>query len=202
MIKNDFNDNVVSEFLMLVPKLEDLNLENFLDKLPELYKKYTGLNYSLTESLPFKELTTLLKPANIQDYTRLLVVASLIFVEGEKKDEYPKLLKSFNIFSSSIEDGLDLNDSKFKELFLDLLDSLREYTLPLDLSLDIFNHYKTLNAFDKGEDCLYEIVEDNPSKKNILIDYYTYLLTLEENILTKGGLSKDEVLNSLEDIRK
>lgn len=200
MIKNDFNDNVVSEFLMLVPKLEDLNLEDFNSDITELYKKYTGFNYLLIENLPYEEIVHLLKPSKVEDYTRLLIVAALVFIEGTKHSDYFRILKAYNIFSTSIEKGLDIKESKFRTLFLKILENLREFELPTNLQYQIFNYYKYLGEYAKGEDTLYELTEIDESYHNHLYEYYEFLLILEDSALEKGGLSRDEVKESLRDL--
>lgn len=197
MIKNDFNEKIVSEFLMTIPKLEELDLETFNNDINELYKKYTGFNYLLLQNLPYDEIINLLKPSRIEDYTRLLVVATLIFIEGNKQEDYFKLMKSYNIFTSSINKGLDIKESKFKLLFLNLLDYLREYELATNLQYEIFNYYKFLGEYAKGEDSLCELIDSDGSFKNHLSEYYNFLLTLDNNTLEEGGLTTDEVVEAL-----
>lgn len=200
MIKNDFNDNVVSEFLMIIPKLEELDIESFNKDITELYKKYTGYNYLVIENLPYEEIVNLLKPSRIEDYTRLLIVATLIFLEGIKLEDYFRMMKSYNIFNTSIEKGLDTKESKFKIVFLKILESLRDFELPSTLYYQIFNHYKYMGEYAKGEDCLYELVELDSSYQNHLQEYYEFLLILNDNELENGGLNKDEVEESLREL--
>lgn len=200
MIKNDFNDNVVSEFLMIIPRLEELDLESFNKDITELYKKYTGYNYLVMENLPYEEIVNLLKPSRVEDYTRLLIVATLIFLEGTKQEDYFRIMKAYNIFNTSVEKGLDIKESKFRIVFLKILESLRDFELPSALHYQVFNHYKYAGEYAKGEDCLYELVELDSSYNNHLQEYYEFLLVLDDQELEDGGLNKDEVEESLREL--
>lgn len=200
MIKNDFNDNVVSEFLMIIPRLEELDLESFNKDITELYKKYTGYNYLVMENLPYEEIVNLLKPSRVEDYTRLLIVATLIFLEGTKQEDYFIIMKAYNIFNTSVEKGLDIKESKFRIVFLKILESLRDFELPSALHYQVFNHYKYAGEYAKGEDCLYELVELDSSYNNHLQEYYEFLLVLDDQELEDGGLNKDEVEESLREL--
>ena len=200
MIKNDLSDKIVADFLMTVPNIEDMDLEDFRNNIIEIYKQYTGFNYDLLKSLPSQELINLLTNERIKDFSRVLIVSTLLFIEGIKEENYSKINKSYEIFEMSIDRDLDIKDSKFKSEFIKIMDALREYELPDELLHKLFTYYKDLSEYVKAEDSIYELAENNPHYTSALIDFYSYLLALDDEILEANDFTREEIQEQLSEI--
>jgi hypothetical protein len=197
MIKNDLSDKIVADFLMKVPSIEDMDLEDFRNNIIEIYKQYTGFNYDLLKSLPSQELINLLTNERIKDFSRVLIVSSLLFIEGFKEENYSKINKSYEIFEMSIDRDFDLKDSQFKSEFIKIMDALREYELPDELQHKLFTYYKDLNEYVKAEDTIYELAENNNHYTSTLVDFYSYLLSLDDEILDANDFTREEIQEQL-----
>ncbi|MEQ8153941.1 MAG: DUF6483 family protein [Clostridiaceae bacterium] len=200
MIKNDLNDKIIAEFFSKIPDLEELDSEGFKKNIVDTYKQYTGFNYDLLKTLPSQELMNLLTNERINDFSRVLIVSVLLFIEGTKDDNYSNLYKSFEIFKQSLDKGFDIEESQFRGELLKLMESLREYELPEELQLEIFSYYKDLKQYADAEDTLYELAENNPEYIPALTDYYNFLLSLGSEVLAEEDITKEEIRESLNEI--
>ncbi|MBL4932874.1 DUF6483 family protein [Clostridium paridis] len=200
MIKNDLSDKIVADFLMKVPNIEDMDLEDFRNNIIEIYKQYTGFNYDLLKSLPSQELINLLTNERIKDFSRVLIVSTLLFIEGIKEENYAKINKSYEIFELSLDRDFDVKDSQFKGEFIKIMDALREYELPDELQHKLFTYYKDLNEYVKAEDAIYELAENNSHYTSELIDFYSYLLALDDEILEANDFTREEIQEQLSEI--
>ncbi|MDD7794660.1 DUF6483 family protein [Clostridium sp. 'White wine YQ'] len=200
MIKNDLSDKIVADFLMKVPNIEDMDLEDFRNNIIEIYKQYTGFNYDLLKSLPSQELINLLTNERIKDFSRVLIVSTLLFIEGIKEENYSKINKSYEIFELSLDRDFDVKDSQFKGEFIKIMDALREYELPDELQHKLFTYYKDLNEYVKAEDSIYELAENNPHYTSALIDFYSYLLALDDETLEANDFTREEIQEQLSEV--
>ncbi|WP_238883175.1 DUF6483 family protein [Clostridium sp. YIM B02551] len=200
MIKNDLSDKIVADFLMKVPNIEDMDLEDFRNNIIEIYKQYTGFNYDLLKSLPSQELINLLTNERIKDFSRVLIVSTLLFIEGIKEENYSKINKSYEIFELSLDRDFDVKDSQFKGEFIKIMDALREYELPDELQHKLFTYYKDLNEYVKAEDAIYELAENNTHYTSELVDFYIYLLALDDEILEANDFTREEIQEQLSEI--
>lgn len=208
MIKNDFKDNIVEEFLLTLEEIKrnDPGNDTTLSLITESCKKYLGFNYTLLSSLAFDDLVKMLNNNRITDYTKITLLGILIkeeavFLEKNNNTDFlKKYIKSFSILSKIAIEKYETKFKDFQEDLSSIIDKLLQYQLPTDTSKEIFKTLEELGKFSKAEDLAYEILEDDTDFKENLKEFYERILNLEDDIIIKGNLTRDEILVSISEL--
>lgn len=208
MIKNDFKDNIVEEFLLTLEEIKrnEANNESTLPLVMESCKKYLGFNYTLLSSLAFDDLVKMLNHNRINDYTKITLLGILIreeaaFLEKNNNSDFlKKYIKSFSILSKIAIEKYETKLKNFHEDLNSIIDKLLKYQLPIDTSKEIFKTLEILGNFSKAEDLAYEILEDDTTFKEDLKEFYERILILEDDMIIEGDLTRDEILTSIKEL--
>ncbi len=71
------------------------------------------------------------------------------------------------------------------------------YEIPLNIKEKLFRYYEFTGKYDKAENILYELIEEDSNYINEGIRFYIRLVSKSEDELKKGNLPKIEVNEGL-----
>ncbi|MEZ4636236.1 MAG: DUF6483 family protein [Caldilineaceae bacterium] len=86
----------------------------------------------------------------------------------------------------------------------DLAEALNGYLLPPATNLRLFRYYEENSLFADAEDQFFSMLDEEPESPELLelgIAFYERLLNLPDDVLEEGGLPREEVVASLEEIK-
>lgn len=207
MIKNDFKENLVDEFLISMEEIKrNKGDESSLNLINESCKKHLGFNYSLLSALNFDDLVKILNHNRIDDYTKITLLGILMVEEAsvlEKSNNtqfFNKYLGAFSILSKLAIEKKKTTFANYIDNLNYVIDKLLQFKLSLQTSKEIFSALEAINNFSKAEDLGFEILDEEDEFKNELRAFYNRLLTLNDDTLLKGNLTREEILESIEEL--
>lgn len=168
-----------------------------------------GLNTDTLERLPASNLKDVLgsDPALLQ--SRLYTAGVLLKEKAEILDEMGKESETAGLYTKSLRlmtehiDGIEELDGKKGIATVDaVVDKLREYELPPDLKRRLVEYFEYSGRYDKSEDLIFEIVEDDSSFVPEGISFYERLLAKSDAELENGRLPRGEVEDSLNELQR
>lgn len=168
-----------------------------------------GLNTDTIERLPTEGLKSVLgtDPALLQ--SRMYTAGVLLKAKGEilelmdgEKDSAALFLKSLRLLTDEIK-GVETIDGEKGIANIDaVVDRLKEYELPADIKRRLVEYFGYSGRYDKSEDIIFELVEDEPEFLPEGISFYENLLKKSDAELESGHLPRNEAQDALDDLRK
>ncbi|OPJ62407.1 DUF6483 family protein [Clostridium oryzae] len=216
MIKNDILTEKLKELSRVLTTILDYTNKDEIikswDTLNKAYRKLMGINSSMAINLSYSDLMKFIGAYESPETVNLVVTGKLLKVhaylcsiQGDEVSALSQSVKSaeilINALLSDFETAIDLCLDDIDEI----INVISEYEIPLDCKYLIFKYYEAITRFDKAEDYLFEMREQNKESDFIKEEgekFYEKLLTLPETVLEKGNLPIDEVKDSLESFRK
>ena len=168
-----------------------------------------GLNTETLERLPASNLKDVLgsDPALLQ--SRLYTAGVLLKEKAEILDEMGKegetaamYMKSLRLMTEYINGIEELDGRKGIATVDAVVGKLRDYELPADLKRRLVEYFEYSGRYDKSEDLIFEMVEDDPSFVPEGITFYERLLTKSDAELENGRLPRSEVEDALNELQK
>ncbi len=166
-----------------------------------------GLNTDTILLLPVDRLKDVLgsDPALLQ--SRLYTAGVLLKEKGEilalmdKEEESAGLyVKSLRLMTEDMR-GLDDLDGKKAIATVDsVVDRLKGYELPIDLKRRLVEYFEYSGRYDKSEDLIFEIVEDDSAFLPEGISFYERLLAKTDAQLDSGRLPRNEAEDALKEL--
>lgn len=168
-----------------------------------------GLNTDTIERLPTEGLKSVLgsDPALVQ--SKLYTAGVLLKEKGEilelkdtEADSAGIFLKSLRLMTEEMK-GIEEVDGKKAISTIDtVIGRLKEYDLPPDMKRRLVEYFEYSGRYDKSEDVIFEIVEQEPGFLPEAIAFYERLLSKSDAELEKGHLPRNEINEALEDLRR
>jgi hypothetical protein len=171
-------------------------------------KSLLGLDFDLIKSLEAENIIEKLSHNNDIDYDKLLITGRLLFEYAEIHKINQTIPLAFEFYSKSFKLYMKLLMSDYEiQKDMDVLDDivifLNEYELNNDTKFLLSIYYEKIGKFAKAEDLIYELVEKNyDSIFKHAQDFYLRLMSKQDEALIKGDLSKDELQEGLNYIKK
>ncbi|MBB3108518.1 hypothetical protein FHS18_000546 [Paenibacillus phyllosphaerae] len=175
-----------------------------LQFIDEQLDKLFRMNGKLIRSLSDTDLIKMMSRNGVVETANVQSIALLLKEEGDLHEEmedpeaaYASRLKSLHLFARmALLDAQPLVKPA-AEMTMELLQTLRQYELPSQTKLLMAEFYEGERRYDKAEDMNYELMEDGVLPAEEMGEFYRRLLLLPEDILTAGGLPRDEVSDGL-----
>lgn len=168
-----------------------------------------GLNTDTIERLPTEGLKSVLgsDPALLQ--SKLYTAGVLLKEKGEilelkdtESDSPALFLKSLRLMTEEIK-GIEEVDGRKAIATIDaVIDRLKEYELPPDVKRRLVEYFGYSGRYDKSEDIIFEMVEQEPEFLQEGITFYEKLLSKSDAELESGHLPRNEVRDALDDLRR
>jgi len=182
--------------------------EKALTETDNCARTVLGLNIDLIERMPVAGLVDLLGSDPALLHSKLYVAGSLLKEKGEIlefqeiEDEGMSLyMKSLSLFMQGMPANEDLEEKGIRAVDF-VLDKLKFYELPVELKKQLVVFFESIKRFDKSEDVIFEIVEDDAGFVQYGISFYERLLLKSDDELEKGCLPRNEVEDGLADLQK
>ena len=168
-----------------------------------------GLNMKMIERMPAAGLKDVLgsDPALLQP--KLYTTGVLLKEKGEilelqEKDgeSVKRYMRSLQLFTEEIPQLKDFDNERGVRTIDFVIEKLRDYELPIDLRRRLALYFENLGRYDKSEDIIFEIVDEDPGFLQDGISFYERLLVKSDAELSDGHLPRNEVEESLSELRK
>ena len=181
----------------------DTDPDEALAYLRGALRELVGLEHNLAARLPAGELLRLLGPSGYPDLERVLLLAGLLDAEHEllARGGVPDPAGAERVLELYLA-ALDAEPG-FAPDYAERLDALTQETdaLPVSLQADLAAAYRHAGRFDAAEDWLYRWGEAEPEAAGRWAEtFYRELLTLPDEVLTAGGLPRNEVEEGLANV--
>ena len=180
-------------------------------KIEECHQMVNGALYDLTGlsedtflKLSHKDLISIISGGREINGEKCFALAEMLKLKADvSKDDaarsYNLYLKSFNIFVEVVLSQTN-KEHKGHQTINEIICVLRQYKVPDESNLLLFQYYEYTKQYDKAEDVLFKIVTTN--KKTKIVDegfaFYQRLKGKTSIELEKGNLPLDEVIEGLE----
>lgn len=168
-----------------------------------------GLNMDMIERMPVGGLKDVLGSDPSLLRSRLHVAGALLKEKGEilefqgNEDECVRLyIKSLHLFMEEVPAREELEDERVVRTIDSAIDKLKDYELPIELKQRLPVYFENLGRYDKSEDVIFEIVEDNRGFLHDGISFYERLLLRSDAELEKGNLPRNEVEDGLAELQR
>jgi Family of unknown function (DUF6483) len=167
-----------------------------------------GLNIEMLELMPIAGLKDILGADRTLLQSKFYTAATLLKEKGEilelqkKEDESVSLyLRSLHLFMAEASAFEDLDDKRGTETIDFVVNKLKEYDLPVELKQRLAVYYEKLGRFDKLDDVIFEIIEEDAGFVQDGILFYERLLLKSDSELEEGHLPRNEVKQGLADLQ-
>ncbi|MDF2882239.1 MAG: hypothetical protein K0R54_2796 [Clostridiaceae bacterium] len=218
MLKRNLVNELIKQFTLSLDEIDKfISLElydNALLVIDKCFKSIFRLSSKFFNLLSDENILDLIRVNNILDVERCIMAAKLLNEEaniysknGDENEEFYLRCKSLYLYLAASEHW---NNSSELGIYLDEIDSIyshiKEYKLTNKIQNGMMLYYEDKCCFDKAEDVLYEMLNNNVDADKISIinfgiEFYERLLEKDDMILEKGNLPKAEVLDGLENIK-
>lgn len=217
MLKRNLTSELVTKFNEALAKIlehkSECNYDEALRVLDSTLKDIFRLGMKFFNSLSDENLIEMIKTNGTINTDKCIMMAKLLEEEsnilecqGKSNEAFYINLKSLNLF---IQSYIGNNgDCDLQHHFSDIdiiIEKTSDYKLSFTLQNRIMDYYGKIKKYDKAEDMLFEILEDNDFNKEVLekgLAFYKELLNKGDEDLHIGNLSKEEVEDSLNTLRK
>ncbi|MDW8799906.1 DUF6483 family protein [Clostridium sp. A1-XYC3] len=217
MLKRNLTSELMSKFNEALNKIMEYKMsgknEEALIVIDNTLKEIFRLGMKFFNSLSDDNLLDMIKTDGTINTDKCIMMAklleeeaSILELQGNLDDAFYIELKSLNLFLHAYEgdnENCDLQHH-FEDIEI-MIEELSEYRLPSSVQNRIIDYYVKTNKYDKAEDTLYEILQENDFSNETIekgISLYELLLNKDDNTLEEGNLSREEVEESLSILKK
>ncbi len=208
MVNKDYILRMAEKFgraLAVILHLREYNrYEEALITVDDWLLQTTGLTSSFINSVSDEMLVQAISPLGILNVEKCLWIAVLLKAEGEiyddqekTNDSYYRYLKSLHLYLLAISHEAFPPDDIIYTDVQELLNKLTEYELPLATKEKLFSYYERIGQYDKAEDMLFEVLEENSTFIGQGRAFYARLDAKNDVDLQGGNFSHEEIAEGL-----
>lgn len=217
MLKRNLTAELVGKFNEALAKIkeyrEEGKNEEALIVIDNTLKDLFRLGFKFFNSFSDENLIDMVKTDGTINADKCIMMAKLLEEDAEILEDLGDSDESFYIYIKSLNLFLEafLNkdeDCDLQGFFSDIdiiIEKICDYKVPVILQNKMIDYYIKTKNYDKAENILYEILEENDFNKNLLekgISFYEELLNKDDEELENGNLSKEEIIESLSSLKK
>lgn len=217
MLKRNLTDELVGKFDEALAKIkkyrEEGKNEEALNVIDDTLKDLFRLGFKFFNSFSDENLIDMVKTDGTINADKCIMMAKLLEEDaeilenlGNSNEAFYISLKSLNLFLEAFLNKDE--DCDLQHFFSDIdiiIDKVSDYKVSDILQNKMLDYYTKSQNYDKAENILYDILEDNNFSKNTLdkgISFYEELLTKDDEALENGNLSREEIIESLTILKK
>ncbi|MBS3967312.1 MAG: hypothetical protein KGZ60_08690 [Truepera sp.] len=176
--------------------------------LADAFLRHTGSDSRLLHALPTEQLIMLLRASELFDADKGLLIALLLYSEAELlaaqgKDGTAGAHKALQLMLEAFATDPELA-AAYQEELERLVRYLGEASLSTPLLKRLVSHYLRVGRWAKADDLLYLLTtlpHRSPETLRLAEQVYRELLNLDDDLLAAGGLPREEVAESLAQLR-
>ena len=216
MLKRTITAELIKRFNELLIKILDSkknkNYKEALDLIDNAFKDMFRLSLKFFNSFSVESLMDMVKVKGTINTEKCIIIAKLLEEEGNILEIQGELDYSFYINQKSLSLFLNayLNKRESCELesyFSDidpLIEKICQYKLTCELQDKIIKYYIRCHIYDKAENTVYELLQENNYNVRSLkyaIKFYEDLLSKDNDELSAGKLPRNEIMASMSSLK-
>ncbi len=164
-----------------------------------------GLNAEMIGKLDTAGLSDLFgsDPALLD--SKLFAAGTFMMERGEILAKQDREDESIGMYMKALDlflKGQPLQDMQADNRVDLTIDALKSYELPLAVRRKMVEYFERKGKFDRAEDVVFEIVNEDPGFLQEGISFYERLLLKSDRQLEEGDLPRNEVEDGLAELRK
>lgn len=216
-IKSNLTAALVKKFTDALEKIlkfksEGKN-EEALNAIDDAFKEIFRLSSKFFNSFSNENLTDMIKTDGTINADKCIMMGKLLEEEGEiyelqgnPNEAFYLNLKALNLLLEAyinMDNNCDLQNY-FSDIDL-LIEKISDYKLSASLENKILDYYIRVDRYDKAEDILYDILEQNNFDENSIkkgFAFYELLLTKDDESLENSNLTREEISDSLSQLKR
>jgi tetratricopeptide (TPR) repeat protein len=217
MLKSSLTSELVKKFIEALEKILKYKKEGKNDEalslINDTFKELFRLDSKFFNSFSDENLMDMIKTDGTINADKCIMMAELLKEEGEIYETQENFNEAFYLNLKSINLLLEAyinkdNNCDLQNYFSDIdliIEKISDYKLPNVLESKIIEYYIIINKYDKAEDTLYVILENNNFSKDSVekgIAFYEQLLSKDDETLEKGNLPREEIHDSLSHLKE
>ncbi|MUT68458.1 DUF6483 family protein [Paenibacillus sp. NEAU-GSW1] len=211
MFQRDYFLRVIEQMTDIVGQIMQLKREmkhqEALIVIDELLDKKFGLSGKLIRSLSDKDLIGVMTTNGVVETDNIQAIAILLKQEAELFDDLGNEDASFYHYLRSLHLFMRLSLLGAPPTIVnpaleagELLERLRPFELPAETKQLQAEWHEGEGQFDQAENVLHELLEDGVIPLEEAVGFYRRLLLHDDESLEKGGLSREELEQSLNEL--
>ena len=188
---------------------ETKKYDKALAEIDNAARTLLGLSLEMIERMPVAGMKdvlgsdpALLRPKLYTAGVLLKEKAETLALQKNEDQSVDLYMKSLYFFMDTVPELNDFGDTRGIQTIDFVIDKLRDYELPIDLRCRLAAYFENLGRYDKSEDVIFEIVDEDPRFLQDGISFYKRLLLKSDFELADGHLPRNEVEESLAQLRK
>jgi hypothetical protein len=209
----DMIDQLRRVFRRILTLRQEARYEEARQEIEESARLLLGTDLDFLSTFDAASIVSLLAPPDANDASKCVAAAALFRLRGDveealngEDDAYPFRIRSLEIFlrASAFD---DLTGPEYAEHIHAIENSLEPYLLSADTCRLLLSYHESTGAFARIEDALFRFLRHaTPGDASAVArhgaEILEHLLDRSDEVLMKGGLSREEVLEALSAIRK
>lgn len=196
--------------LASVLRLVKLNRhEEALEEIQTSSKQLLGMDLRLLTTLSDAEFIRLLSLGDRFDVEKCVVIAELLKIlgdvrheQGEEEEGVRARLTALSMFLELSRQEAGTLPREYYETVESIIKTLTPAGIPAGLNKKLFGYYESLGRFDKAENVLFEIAEEDGSFVEDGLKFYERLRTKSDEELECGNLPRSEIDSSVQDLAR
>lgn len=210
MLKSNFSkrltDQFEESFEEALSLTEDKNYDRALQLIDETFSNLFRLNSLFFNSMSNDNLIDILKVGGEIEKDKAIIISKLLeqrayilSIQGKENESFYIYIKALNLFIEAFLCDKDTDLDRYFEDIPNIIEKTSGYVLSEETLRRIINYYKEVGNFASAEDYLYELLDvagKNTESTTFAVEFYDSLLKLDDAVLEKGNLSREEILEA------
>lgn len=172
-------------------------------------KQLLGMDLRLLTTLSDEEFVRLLSLGDRFDLEKCVVIAELLRIladvrsdQGEDEQGARARLTALSMFLELSRQEAGTLPGEYYEKVEGIIKLLAPVGIPTRLKKKLFAYYESVGKFDKAENALFEIVEDDVPFAGEGMKFYERLRMKTDEELSRGNLPRTEIESSVTDLAR
>ncbi len=212
MLTKDYIMRMIDILVKVLAKLifykKSRNFEEAFKEIDHITKEMFGLDRKFINSLSDSRLIemigkseTLLAPNCYLLGVLFKEEAEILELQNESEKSFEMYERSLNLFVEGLKNSPVLIESDHLSKINQTAAKLEDAAINIKTEENLFFYYEYTGQFDKAEDIIYDLIEYDPKYLKEGIKFCERLLEKPDNILIKGNLPREEVEESLSNLK-
>jgi tetratricopeptide (TPR) repeat protein len=213
MIERDYIMRQIALLTATILKVLGLKAEKdyprAFDELQKGCRQLVGNDLDMMLKMSIKDLVQLYAGDQSIGTSRLYALGILLYEHGNLLIENDQQYLSEKSYLRSLEALLEVFleigepiEERHDETIDSILQKLSSIALPSPVQLKTIKYYESRGRFDKAEDVLLDLLDQDPAYFDEGISFYNTLLKKSDDELQQGNLPRSEVLQALQRLQK
>jgi len=213
MIERDYIMRMIAQLTQFLIKIffykNKKDYPQAIEEINRAGRQILGVDRIFLHSLPPQQLVEFFGKDKAIDLPKCYVAGMMMKEEADilalqHHDEEATRLRLTALYLL-VEIALEYHLSEFENLqpsLDEIINNFHGIELPADLSKKLFQYFEKIKRFDKAEDILYKILENDRAFKKEGVAFYQRLSKLSNQELINSGLPMEEIRDGLAELQR